>query len=302
MNARATFLTVSAVGLLLATASCRREERKAPPPPPRTELAPLAVPAPSFPLAVPGHGDAIVAAPSGVTVPAPVVIAVLGIGDTPESQCGTWRELVGQRAFVLCPRGMPHFVREEPASPAEPGEDDAAETATSGAGMDPQADAGKLVQVGFYHRDIGTLETEVNAGLTALRARFGAYVAGGPVLYTGFSRGAFLGASLVAKDPAMFRRAILVEGGQSAWNDESAAAFAKTGGTRVLFACGRPSCVSEAEAAAAILVKHHVATRIVHGQGEGHGYKKQVKEQIRESFDWVVEGDPLWRQLYAGPP
>jgi predicted esterase len=169
-------------------------------------------------------------------------------------------------------------------------------------GREPAADAGKVVQAGFYHRDLGTLETEVDAGLAALRARFGTYVAEGPVLYTGFSRGAFLGASLLAKDPAKFRRAILIEGGQSAWNDESAAAYAKSGGNRILFACGRPSCVTESEQAAAVLAKQHVETRIVHGQGEGHGYKKQVKDQIRESFEWVVEGDPLWRQLLARSP
>jgi hypothetical protein len=81
--ARKTFVTlgkVCSVGLLVATASCRREEKKAPRPPPRTELAPLAVPAPSFPLAVPGHGDAVAVAPSGVTSAAPVLVAVLGIG------------------------------------------------------------------------------------------------------------------------------------------------------------------------------------------------------------------------------
>ena len=35
--------------------------------------------------------------------------------------------------------------------------------------------------------------------------------------------------------------------------------------------------------------------RVVHGVGEGHGYRKQVKEELRRSFDWVTEGDPTWR-------
>jgi hypothetical protein len=35
-------------------------------------------------------------------------------------------------------------------------------------------------------------------------------------------------------------------------------------------------------------------TRVVIGQGEGHGYKRQVKEQLKANFDWVVEGDPAW--------
>jgi predicted esterase len=254
---------------------------------------------------VPGYGDAVVVAPAGVTAPAPVLVAVLGIGDTPESQCATWRELVGQRAFVLCPRGLPHYVREEPASPIEPAEGAETEGATAQTDeivAEPAPDSGKVVQVGFYPPDLSALEREVDAGLEALRARFGKYVAAGPVVYSGFSRGAFLGASLVAKKPQTHSRAILIEGGQSAWTDEAAAAFAKNGGKRILFACGRPSCVGESEAAAAVLAKQHVETRIVHGQGEGHGYKKQVKDQIRESFDWVTEGEPLWRQMFASLP
>lgn len=288
------------LGILLATASCRRQEKKTPPPPPpRNELAPLVAPAAAAPLAVPGFGDAVLSAPAGVTTPAPVLVAVLGIGDTPESQCAVWRELVGSRAFVLCPRGLPHFVPQDP-SPVEPPEGTtSADQSADTAGSEPQADAGKVVQVGFYPSDVASVEREVAAGLGALRARYGGYVAGGPVVYSGFSRGAFLGASVAANAPATFARAVLIEGGQSPWTDETAAAFAKSGGKRILFACGRPSCVTESEQAAAILAKHQVETRIVNGEGEGHGYKKQVKDQLRASFDWVTEGDPPWRQLIA---
>jgi hypothetical protein len=298
--ARTTVLTL---GILLATASCRREEQKKPPPrQPPTELAPLAAPAPSSALPVPGYGDAVVVAPAGATTPAPVLVAVLGIGDTPESQCATWRELVGQRAFVLCPRGLPHYVREQREVTSEGSDVSSAPAQSDEDVAEPAPDSGKVVQVGFYHPELPVLEREVDAGLAALRARFGKYVAAGPVVYSGFSRGAFLGASLVAKSSKTYGRAILIEGGQSPWTEESAAAFAKNGGRRILFACGRPSCVTESEAAAAILAKQHVEAHIVHGEGEGHGYKKQVKDQIRASFDWVTEGDPLWREMFASLP
>jgi predicted esterase len=288
------------LGILLATASCRRETKKSPPPPaPRDELAPLVATAAAAPLVVPGFGDAVVSAPAGATTPAPVLVAVLGIGDTPESQCAVWRELVGQRAFVLCPRGLPHFVPQEPSPIEAPEGTTSSDQSADMAGSEPQADAGKVVQAGFYPSDVASVEREVAAGLGALRARYGRYVAGGPVVYTGFSRGAFLGASVAANSPATFARAVLIEGGQSPWTDATAAAFAKSGGKRILFACGRPSCVTESEQAAAILAKQHVETRIVNGEGEGHGYKKQVKDQLRASFDWVTEGDPLWRQLIA---
>lgn len=305
LTANKTARFALAMVTLAATASCRREEPKQERPTPAvtTELPPLAAPASAYQLPVTGFADAVLSVPAGITRPAPVVVAVLGIGDTPESQCAVWRELVGQRAFVLCPRGLPHFVRETPLD--DQGQPIAAPEATAEQ-TEPTAeaspDSGKLLQVGFYHPDVASLEREVDAGLAALNTKLAKYVAAGPVVYAGFSRGAFLGASLAAKRPDLFTRAVFIEGGQSPWTDESAAAFAKKGGKRVLFACGQPSCVTEAEAAVVILGKQHIETLIVHGEGEGHDYKRQVKDQLRASFDWVTEGDPLWRQLIASTP
>jgi len=278
--------------LTLAMASCRREEQKKAPPPEDPGLPALAAPAPAS-LPVPGFGEAAVSAPLGITRPAPTLVAVLGIGDTPESQCGVWKELVGDRAFVVCPRFKPHYVRVARDAGDELEGDEASE---------PGEDAGEVVQSGYFPADVEAVEREVEATVAALRARFGPYVAAGPAVYAGFSRGAFLGASFVAKHPDRFPRAILIEGGQSAWNDATAAAFANGGGKRVLFACGQPSCVSEAESAAQFLARAHVETRVVHGQGEGHGYKRQVKEQVRQAFAWVTEGDPAWRQPPAPQP
>ncbi len=99
---------------------------------------------------------------------------------------------------------------------------------------------------------------------------------------------------LIAKTPSKYARAILIEGGQSAWSDASAAAYAKGGGKRVLFACGQPSCVAESGPAAEVLGRAHVSTRIVDGEGEGHGYKGPVKDQIRAALAWVVDGDAAW--------
>ncbi len=295
-RARSALLVIS---LLVATTSCRRDPKKELSPA-RQELPPLAASTSSVPLAVAGFGDAVLSAPSGATSPAPVLVAVLGIGDTPESQCAVWRDLIGQRAFVLCPRGRPHLVFEDSgAGRAEPSDGTAAPEGAEVENGEPHADSRRTVQVGFYPSDAEAVEREVAAGLAALRARHGAHVSAGPAVYAGFSRGAFLGAVVTAKNPVTFPRAVLIEGGQSAWTDETAGAFAKSGGKRILFACGRPSCVVEAEAAVAVLGRHHIETRIVHGEGEGHGYKKQVKDQLRASFDWVTEGDPVWRQLVA---
>jgi predicted esterase len=234
---------------------------------------------------VEGFADAVTVIPVGVTHPAPLVVAVLGIGDTPEEQCAAWKDLVGNRAFVLCPRGLPNWVRPE-ATETTTDEDNAdKEEKTIDEDASVVVDAAAK-QVGFYMPDLGRLEGEVLAGVAALEKRWGKYVADQEVVYAGFSRGAFLGAQLVAKKPDRFKRAVLIEGGHSPWTDETAAAFARGGGNRVLFVCGRQECLDDAAAATATLTRQKVETRTVFGQ-EGHGYKKQVKDETRRALDFV---------------
>jgi len=279
--------------------------------PTATVLAPLAS-IPTQALALSGHGAAVVDVPAGVKRPVPILVAVLGIGDTPEEQCAMWQELVGDRAFVVCPRGAPHYIQDDVDAgsdcPSTIAKNDESQETPSGSNEGdlpsetpvapapaPSARAeGKVHAVGFYPVDLASLDREVTAAIAGLKARFGAYVDDREPIYAGFSRGAFLGASLVAKHPDRFRRAILIEGGQSAWSAESTAAFAKGGGQRVLFACGQQSCVGESETAASLLKDRHVETRVVMGQ-EGHGYKKAVKDEIKRSLDWVTDGDARWR-------
>lgn len=288
-------LAAALSAIALFTASCRSKEEPKPQETTASDagLAPLAAPPASL-LPVPGYANAVLVSPVGATRPMPLVVAVLGIGDTPESQCATWRELVGTRAFVVCPRFTPHYV------PVQPPEAQPSLLSIFGLQGDEAAEAdpnsGEVVQSGFRPTDVPAVEKEIDAAIAAVRKVFPKHVAPGPVLYTGFSRGAFLGASIIAKSPSKFPRAILIEGGQSAWTDQTAAAFTKNGGKRVLFACGQPSCVAEAEPASQLLARANGATKIVHGEGEGHGYKRQVRDQIRAALDWVTDGEPAWKK------
>lgn len=256
-------------------------------------LAPLAAPRTSL-MPVSGFGSAVVVAPVGATRPMPLVVAVLGIGDTPENQCAVWRDLVGQRAFVLCPRFTPHYVPVQQDKP-DPGQGLLGLLGLEGENA-PEADpgSGAVVQSGFRPTEVPEVEREIDAAVAALRKIFPKHVASGPAVYVGFSRGAFLGATLISKSPSKYPRAVMIEGGQSAWTDASAAAFAKGGGKRVLFACGVPSCVAESEPASQLLGRARVTTKIVHGEGEGHDYDGPVKDQIRAALPWLVEGDPEW--------
>lgn len=313
MRARRTLLAAALLALVGGCKSCNNDTGVQP----KGNLAPLTSP-PQVPLPVSGFGDAVVSVPIGATAAMPVVVAVLGIGDTPEEQCEAWRDIVGIRAFVLCPRGAKHYVQDDvdasadappvvpkqapPPAPSSASSDDARDPETPAPPPPAPAPApaptpkpkSEPRQVGFFPVDVPTLDRELAFAIAALRQRFTKYVSDKSFVYAGFSRGAFLGASIVARHPDKFGRAILIEGGQSAWTPESAATFAKGGGKRVLFACGQPSCVEEVAPPSAILKNQKIDIRVVHGTGEGHGYKKQVKDEIKKSFDWVVEGDPLW--------
>jgi predicted esterase len=282
---------------LLVSGGCQRTEAEKQPTPPDAAavvaLPPLVAPRTSL-LPVPGFTKAVLVSPVGATKPMPLVVAVLGIGDTPESQCAVWGGVVGPRAFVLCPRFTPHYIPAQQETPNAPQgllgllglEGDVA----------PEADpnAGPVVQSGFRPTEVPEVEREIDAAIAALRKTIPKHVASGPAVYAGFSRGAFLGATLIAKNPAKYPRAIMIEGGQSAWTDASAAQYAKGGGKRVLFACGQPSCVAESAPASQLLGRMRVTTRIVHGEGEGHGYDGPVMDELRTALPWVIEGDTAW--------
>src|SRR5262249_57017702 len=123
----------------------------APPPPPR-----LDAPAPFADLPLEGFAAAVVSLPIGTSARRPVVLATHGNYDRPEWQCEVWRGIVGDRAFVLCPRGI--------ARPDSPSPDD----------------------IRFTYPTNAVLERELDAGLQALRVRFADRLDDGAILYTGF--------------------------------------------------------------------------------------------------------------------
>lgn len=170
--------------------------------------------------------------------------------------------MVRNDAFILCPRG----VRRTDS----PSREDTRFTYTSGER--------------FF--------AEVDAGMAALRAEWPDFVSDGPLLMVGFSLGALNGARMATRagGPAV-SRAVLVEGGHQPWSAEATRAFVKKGGTRVLFACGQPSCTRESERVRAVLERQNVAVRIVSAPKEGHSYGGAVAAKIGEQYAWLIEGD-----------
>jgi hypothetical protein len=246
-------------GVILAAAAPAGAE-------PAAALAPLASPSPYVEMAVPGHQPAVVSLPLGSTGPRPVLIITHGNYDRPEWECEIWRTIVGNRAFVLCPRGE-----------LRPGTE-------------------KLEHPRYRYRNNQALEKEVDAALTALQARFAGRVQGAPYVYAGFSQGSIMGPPILSRRGKDFPRAVLLEGGSTQWDGRRARAFAAAAGAgaRVLFVCGLPGCAATSRRAGKLLERHGVKTRVLYGKNVGHFYADKVSEQVTGSLDWLIEGDPRW--------
>jgi hypothetical protein len=87
--------------------------------PPRSEVtsaaprSPLSG-APFVNLPVEGHRAAVVSVPLGASSPRPLLVVTHGAGGSPEPHCAFWREMLGDRGFILCPRGVPLGSAVEP--------------------------------------------------------------------------------------------------------------------------------------------------------------------------------------------
>jgi predicted esterase len=223
-----------------------------------TTLPPLTAESETISLPVPGRSSAVAVVPLGATDRRPILVAAHGRNDRPEALCAMWSEVVQRRGFVLCPRGV-------------------------------ATDEG-----GFTYDSDTALRQEIDADVEALRARFPDHVDEGPLVYSGFSLGAFQGVEVVAHDPGRTPRAVFIEGGHDPWTQDVASTFAKGGGDRVLFVTGQEANRKRAEEVSTTLRANGVATKVEHVQHAGHAYNGAVQQRIASSFDWLVEGDERW--------
>ena len=213
-----------------------------------------------MPLEVPDFSASLVRVPEG-DGKAPVLIVTHGAGGTAEAHCQLWARIVKDKAFLLCVRG-----RARGPNPAD----------------------------GEYYPDHLTLERETFAALSALRARYAARIADGPVLYAGFSQGATMGALMLVDHAGEVTRLVLVEGGFADWSVARARAFRDHGGQRVLFVCGRKECAAPAKNSAYWFKLAGVPARVEYVAGAGHSHDGRVEARIVAALPWLLEGDARW--------
>lgn len=195
----------------------------------------------------------------------PVVVALHGNYDRPEWQCEVWRGVVGERAFIVCPRGVPR--------------------------SDAPAAADRWTWNG-----LAETQREVDAALAALEVRYPERVRQGPHVLVGFSLGGTMAARIVTRRPELYSRAVLVEGGSDVWTLAVARRFLKGGGARILAACGQPDCFPRFKKLGWAFKTAGLPFRVVGSRRAGHTYGGDVAGAVAETWSWLVEDDPAFAE------
>jgi dienelactone hydrolase len=223
--------------------------------------APLSAPNELAVLAVPGFRDAVVSLPLGATSPRPIALALHGNFDRPEWQCEVWRRITRGQVFVLCPRGI------------------------------PRSDVPKDLDR-WEWGSLAKTKAELVAALAALRARYPEHVKSGPVIFTGFSLGAILGARLIQDPELDIGAAVLTEGGYQGWSLAKAKSL-KPGVRRLLFACGQTACRNAYRyQLQSLFEKAEVATTVVADIKAGHTYDDPVAALIAAEWPALLRSLP----------
>lgn len=210
------------------------------------------------PLPLPDGAFAYVAPPLGAREPRPLLVAVHGAGDRPEWACGGWRLAASEYAFVVCPRGSPtdgeRFAWDKPE----------------------------------------TIASAVERALAGTRARYGEYVANGPVLYLGFSQGATL-AERALLGESRFSRVALAEGGYGLVQSAPFLARLRANGTeRVMCVCGSPACFAAAQRAELALGRAGIAAQVKGDARAGHNLNQRMQVALQAAWPRFVDGLPNW--------
>jgi predicted esterase len=200
-----------------------------------------------------GEHEIVVTPPVGTREPRPLVVGVHGAGDRPEWSCGGWRLGAQVSAFIACPHGSPQ-------------------------GHDRYA-----------WRSSEQLSRGVDRAVEQTRARFGAYVSEGPLIYAGFSQGASLAEPLLLAQAARFPIAILAEGGYAtARSPAFARAYSAAGGRRVVLVCGSPACFRSAKLARKALESAGLQVLVVGDEKAGHNLNQRMQQALQNAWPEIA--------------
>lgn len=228
-------------------------------------VAPDSDPVGTFEALPSAHGDVVVWVPSGAER-RPLLVATHGAGGAPEWHCAFWAEVVGNGAFVVCPRGRPY---------------DQSGTA-------------------FFYAHHHDLRERIESAVLAFEARYAARWTGRDSVYVGYSQGATMGALLLPSSGERFPYALLVEGGYDQWPVKNARSFRQSGGKRAFIACGTATCDRGATRSVRWLEQGGVEAMHATADGAGHTPAGAVGEIALHALAWLVRDVSDW-QAFAEP-
>jgi len=136
--------------------------------------------------------------------------------------------------------------------------------------------------------------------LKAVRARFGPYVAEGPLVYVGFSQGATLARDALLGEQGQFPVVALAEGGNDLMRDARFLSRLRERGTsRLLVVCGSPACFATARAVAPRLERAGIEALTAGDPLSGHNLNQRMQVALLAAWPSVVRGLPNWRGFEA---
>lgn len=213
-----------------------------------------------------GRSLGFVTVPLGARERRPVVIALHGGGDQPDWACGEWRIIAGTYPFVVCPTGP-----------------------------------GNASFRSWSHAE--DTRARIDALVASVKERFAPWLADGPPILVGFSRGAMQVADIAAAHPRSYPRVAISE---SAFAPQSVQQFsrpwAKGGGERVLLSCTTVGCEATYKAAACNLEKLGARSRVNIAGTNQHGIWDTVIASAQRDWPWLVEGHPGWEGFTMPDP
>lgn len=190
-------------------------------------LAPLQAPGHVVDISVRGQSDAVLQVPVGATVPKPLVAVLLPSATALRAQCEAVGQGIAVSAFVLC-----HSTMVEPKSV-------------------PAAASSDLVA------------SELRAAMRETKRKFGQYVAKKELALVGLGEAADAIAPIVRRDPEVFQRIALLDGGFAAWTAVDSSRFAGGGGKALLARCSLPGCRDDAMRVIATVRALGIATQLL---------------------------------------
>jgi hypothetical protein len=250
-----------ALGLFVAAVSL-----VGPCPPALAEPAAALEGAPLERIDIGGGAHAFVAVPVGARDERIVVVGVHGAGDRPDWACTEWQAVTAGWAFVVCPVGVAH--------PTEPGT--------------------------YVWGSAEAIASSADKAVRAVRAKYGAWISDGPLVYGGWSQGATLAAQVIASRPGTYDRAALVEVGHTSIDANQVAASLVAGGVRrAVVSCSSWKCRAFAKDFEGAARRRDLPIRVNDVGIRGHWYDEPVYRTLGPTFVWMVEDERRFAGLGA---